>query len=228
MKPRKLLVNFFSILALLVASGSAYAETNPELRITPAGEIHLIGVELWQKHAANLYTVRAWGMKWIIEIPYGLTLLSAHDAAIKPEEFTQGSLLEIKGKVFTKNTLDYSIDPSMIKNLSVQTGKPKSVPPTPPPAVPEPAKKPVVITPPAATEKQKGLYMLLKKGYRGGQVSLLQKFLKGQGLVKDDAISGYFGAETEKALKKFQEANNLETTGTLGPKTRALINSLAQ
>src|SRR3989344_751985 len=221
MKQRTLLIASLVALTILIASNAAHAEEqNPELRITPAGEIHLIGAGLWQKHAANLYTIKAWGMKWTVEIPYGMTLLSAHGAVIKSEEFKQGDSLEIKGRVVTKNSLDYSIDLSMIKNISVQTGEPK---PLPSPPVPTPTPAPIPAPATTAKAAPKGLYMALQKGYRGGQVSLLQKFLQGQGLIKGDGVSGYFGVETEKALKKFQAANILEATGTLGPKTRSLI-----
>ena len=68
---------------------------------------------------------------------------------------------------------------------------------------------------------------------RGADVTALQVFLKAQGHMNDEA-TGYFGALTEAAVKKFQATNNLiasgdtNTTGygVVGPKTRALITRL--
>ena len=224
------------VIALLLAfsaPAALAAAPNPELRITPTGEIHLIGVELWQRHASNLYSIRAWGLKWRMEIAYGTPLFSKYDVAVKPEAFNQGDLLEIKGKLIIKDS-DYIIEPSLIRNLSIQTGEPPAPTvlsgPAPTPVVtsPTPTPPPVPALKPTTTKAKtpSGLYMYLQKGFRGGQVSMLQKFLKQQSLLGADGVSGYFGTETENALKKFQEANALEAVGTVGPKTRALINPL--
>jgi len=54
--------------------------------------------------------------------------------------------------------------------------------------------------------------MLLKKGSKGNEVKELQKFL---GLTAD----GIFGAQTEKAVKKWQWENGLTDDGIVGPET---------
>lgn len=54
--------------------------------------------------------------------------------------------------------------------------------------------------------------MLLKKGSKGNEVKELQKFL---GLTAD----GIFGAQTEKAVKKWQWENGLTDDGVVGPET---------
>lgn len=224
------------ILPLFLTAVPAHAEENPELHILPDGAIHILNVELWQKHTSNVYSVKAWGLKWRMEIPYGLSILSAQNVPIKLEEVQPANRLEIKGKMFTKN-YEHFIEPSYVRNLSIQT--PEAVSESavikekaaPSPAPTELKKEEVLSVPvhaqsPIPKIQTKGLTMILKKGYRGGQVSLLQKFLAGQGLISSTSISGYFGEETEKALKKFQKQNGLETVGTTGPKTRALINGL--
>ena len=67
----------------------------------------------------------------------------------------------------------------------------------------------------------------LALGMKGDEVMLLQKFLqKNNWGVLSDGVTGYFGPVTVSALKKFQQANGLDVTGTVGPKTRELINSL--
>lgn len=63
-------------------------------------------------------------------------------------------------------------------------------------------------------------------GMEGDDVRMLQKFLSVQGFLAVDNITGYFGWATHTALTKFQKANGLEQSGTLGPKTREIINSI--
>lgn len=54
-------------------------------------------------------------------------------------------------------------------------------------------------------------------------VSILQRFLANQGYFNSAYIGGPFGPMTLKAVLKFQAANNLPTTGFVGPMTRAVI-----
>jgi hypothetical protein len=62
-------------------------------------------------------------------------------------------------------------------------------------------------------------------GSNGADVSSLQEYLKAEGYYNYPTITGYFGSFTWKAVAAFQYANNLEQVGTVGPKTRALLNS---
>ena len=56
----------------------------------------------------------------------------------------------------------------------------------------------------------------------GGQVTVLQKLLYSKGYLKDTP-TGFFGGMTRKALQTFQKDNGLEETGSLGPRTRVLV-----
>lgn len=53
---------------------------------------------------------------------------------------------------------------------------------------------------------------ILHEGLRGSDVMLLQKQLIQEGYLQGE-IDGYFGYETEKALKDFQKAHSFELTG---------------
>lgn len=80
----------------------------------------------------------------------------------------------------------------------------------------------------SASTSKKILTQYLYRGLRGGEVMILQEFLQkyGWGIPNDGPVTGYFGVVTENAVKKFQRANGLEAVGTVGPKTRELINSI--
>jgi peptidoglycan hydrolase-like protein with peptidoglycan-binding domain len=75
----------------------------------------------------------------------------------------------------------------------------------------------------------------LHRGLAGSDVLALQQFLIAQNLLPQDSATGYFGALTEAAVKAFQAARGIassgspETTGygAVGPKTRALLSSLS-
>ncbi len=215
-----------SILLSASLASFAFADTKAELHIVPTGEVHFLGATLLRKHASNLYTVETWGFKWFTNIPYGTKMESAYGEPIKPEDIQGGDTIDVAGKLILQDSA-YQIEASSIKDLSIKTGVPAPLPPAPPAVQPPtPAPAPMAISSPPKTPK--GLTMALKKGYRGGQVTVLQKFLKKQGLMDNNSVSGVFGAGTEEALKKFQEANALEASGTAGPKTRAFINALLQ
>ena len=63
----------------------------------------------------------------------------------------------------------------------------------------------------------------LKLGSKGNAVSQLQKKLKALGFYAGK-IDGGFGVATEKAVNAFQKAHKLPQVGSVGPKTRALLN----
>ncbi len=64
-------------------------------------------------------------------------------------------------------------------------------------------------------------YLIL--GSTGTQVSELQTKLKSLGYYKGK-IDGGFGSVTEAAVKAYQKAHGLPQVGTVGPRTRALLN----
>ena len=67
----------------------------------------------------------------------------------------------------------------------------------------------------------------LKSGMSGDDVKLLQELLAtDKDIYPEGLITGYYGKLTEKAVKKFQNAANLEQVGNVGPKTLAKINEL--
>jgi len=67
----------------------------------------------------------------------------------------------------------------------------------------------------------------LARGQRGPAVTRLQEVLKKLGFFPaKETPTGYFGAITGDAVKAFQAKHRLEPVGSVGPKTRALLNSL--
>ncbi len=66
----------------------------------------------------------------------------------------------------------------------------------------------------------------LTVGSKGDDVSALQQFLIGKGLLNISAPTGFFGSMTKAALASFQASVNLTpSVGYFGPKTRAYLNS---
>lgn len=64
-------------------------------------------------------------------------------------------------------------------------------------------------------------------GIKGEEVKMLQKELQGLGYFSSSvSITGYFGPITKAAVVLFQSANEIETIGIVGPKTRAALNTL--
>lgn len=77
------------------------------------------------------------------------------------------------------------------------------------------------------------LTQTLKKGSRGDEVTLLQKFLTSDtAIAPEKVITGYFGSLTEHAIQRFQEKygitseKNREEYGIAGAQTRAKIHAL--
>ncbi|MDP2705531.1 MAG: peptidoglycan-binding protein [Patescibacteria group bacterium] len=65
----------------------------------------------------------------------------------------------------------------------------------------------------------------LEQGMRGNDVQELQLLLKREGYFNDEP-TGYFGAITRASVIAFQNANDIEPLGIVGPKTRAALNTL--
>lgn len=70
------------------------------------------------------------------------------------------------------------------------------------------------------------IYLTIKKGSKGNLVCLAQQKLiqKGYKLPKFGA-DGYFGDETEKAVRELQKDTGLVVDGIIGPKTWSILNS---
>ena len=64
------------------------------------------------------------------------------------------------------------------------------------------------------------LYYSLKNS----EVVALQQFLRTKGLFSEEA-TGYFGLLTLEAVQAYQVSKGIETTGTVGPQTRAAMNA---
>ena len=209
---------------------SAAANVPQEMFVSSQGDVHARGVTVLMIHALNLISVSVWKQKWMISTDYVTKFESSDGGAIKPEQIAVGHALEIKGRL--DNSTDGTIDALLVRDLSIGTMPSggsildsicAAVTPQPSPvssAVPTP--KP---TPMSALGL---LAHTLALGAKGPEVSVLQTFLqkKAFGIPDDGPVTGYFGKVTEDAVKKFQQANNLEATGTTGPKTRMLINAI--
>src|SRR3989344_7322041 len=67
----------------------------------------------------------------------------------------------------------------------------------------------------------------LSRGASGEDVRKLQEFFaQDKSLYPEGLITGYFGPATERAMKKWQEKNNLEAVGRIGPKSIMKLNEL--
>lgn len=92
--------------------------------------------------------------------------------------------------------------------------------------------KPVVPSPQPATQtsnvdSEYVFTLSMKIGSRGNEVVKLQDVLRNFGHFPDNIIStGYYGPVTAEAVRKFQDAHNIETVGVVGPITRAALNNL--
>lgn len=62
---------------------------------------------------------------------------------------------------------------------------------------------------------------------KGGEVSVLQRFLKRDTAVYPEGlVTGFFGHSTEAAVKRFQKQKNISQTGFVGPLTRAAMKAV--
>ena len=66
----------------------------------------------------------------------------------------------------------------------------------------------------------------LSLGARSEAVSTLQSLLRSLGHL--DVVTGYFGPQTEAAVRRFQAANGVPATGVYGPLTRTALASRAR
>src|SRR3989344_1819938 len=67
----------------------------------------------------------------------------------------------------------------------------------------------------------------LQRGMVGEEVKKLQEFLSMMpDVYPEGLVTGYFGLLTEKAVKKWQEENDIEGVGIVGPLTRAKLSEV--
>ena len=67
-----------------------------------------------------------------------------------------------------------------------------------------------------------GSYVTLERGHMGSEVSKLQRALKNAGYFKGE-VDGYFGEDTEEAVKKYQKAKGLVQDGKAGFATQRYL-----
>ncbi len=114
------------------------------------------------------------------------------------------------------------VDPSTAPSAATFPVPPSSSrPPSPPVSSSPPAVSPVPRTTTAPAPAEVSL-PVLKEGARGSVVEQLQTQLDQLGFYSD-GVDGVFGEQTTIAVKKFQEANDLEKDGVVGPATWAIL-----
>ena len=64
---------------------------------------------------------------------------------------------------------------------------------------------------------------VLKREMQGEAVTEAQERLQALGYL--DKVTGYFGTDTERAVTEFQQKNNLDADGKIGPKTLEVLMS---
>ena len=67
-----------------------------------------------------------------------------------------------------------------------------------------------------------GSYVTLERGHMGSEVTKLQRALKNAGYFKGE-VDGYYGEDTEEAVKKFQKAKGLVQDGKAGFATQRYL-----
>ena len=69
--------------------------------------------------------------------------------------------------------------------------------------------------------------LTLSRGMQNEQVTRLQQVLsQNPSIYPEGLVTGYFGPATERAVVRLQSQHGLEQVGYVGPKMRALLNSL--
>jgi hypothetical protein len=106
-----------------------------------------------------------------------------------------------------------------------------STTPNKPPVIPFPGQQGLT----TALQASGGFARFLGAGSSHTDVASLQKFLNQNGYTVAEFGPGspgnesrYFGNATKRALMNFQKANGITPTGTFGPITRKLVNTMMQ
>lgn len=226
MFPSKIFFLYVLLIIFIFAPHFALAEITvaPELYISSKGIAEIRGAQVIAIHALNLISVGMWGQKWTISIDYATKFQSSDGTEIKPEQIARGHMLEIKA--VPSKEQEGILEALMIRDLSIGAGNGVSTNTSLLDSICRAAPAP---SSPVVTSATSSLLMrTIGLGAKGFDVKILQEFLqkKGMGIPNDGPVTGFFGKLTEDAVKKFQEASGLEAIGSVGAKTRALINSL--
>lgn len=64
---------------------------------------------------------------------------------------------------------------------------------------------------------------MYKLGTRGDSIKDLQQKLRAAGFYNYKVDTGYFGPQTEKAVKEYQRARGIKIDGVYGPRTRNML-----
>lgn len=204
----------------------AEAIIDQELYISSKGIADIRGAQVMAIHALNLISVGIWGQKWTVSMDYTTKFQSSDGTEIKPEQIARGHILEIKA--VPSKQQEGILEASVIRDLSIGAGNAASVGVSLLDSLCRvPVSAPSVAISAASSSFSSLLTRTIGLGAKGLDVKILQEFLQKKGIVipNDGPVTGFFGKVTEEAVKKFQEANGLEAVGSVGAKTRALINS---
>ncbi len=198
-----------------------------ELHIDSQGKFHMDSANVVSTNN-NFVLVEVWGTKWSIFIDAYTKIRSAGDLELTTNAFAVGHALTVDG---TFNKDNKVIEATLIVDESVGTPKPKEVSPPPPVAIsaspkPSVSAAPAILKQPIDAKDIREIRSYLKLSSEGPEVLKLQQFLISNGFLAPDNATGYFGLVTSSAVKRFQFANGLAGTGTVGPLTRAVLNSL--
>jgi peptidoglycan hydrolase-like protein with peptidoglycan-binding domain len=88
---------------------------------------------------------------------------------------------------------------------------------------PAPSNPPTSSTPPTSSNSK--VTTTLRRGSKGNQVKILQQKLNELGF-NAGTVDGSFGPQTLSAVRAFQKSHGLAVDGVVGPKTRAVLNSI--
>ncbi|KKU51291.1 MAG: hypothetical protein A3H69_01625 [Candidatus Sungbacteria bacterium RIFCSPLOWO2_02_FULL_47_9] len=217
----KLFISYLLLIAFLAVPALA-----SELHIDKSGNFHMDSANVVSTNN-NFILVEVWGTKWSLFLDTSTKILGADDRELTMNGIEKGQLLTVDGMFDAVNKI---ILAATVVNESIGTPKPKLVllpPPSPPIPTPLPAPKAATVSAkPVDASNVHEITSYLKLAKEGPEVLRLQQFLVTQGLLSSDNATGYYGWITWAAVKKFQLAHDLLDTGTVGPKTRAVLNSL--
>lgn len=216
-----------------------------ELYIDPNGKVIIRDAEIASLNN-NVITIRLLETRWVLFVGSGAMVTNASGEAITVWQLQKGHMVYVEGGIKEVGGGKVEIDVKLLRDLSIAgSGKAVVIPeirssappqvqqqvcisPPPPPVSAQPSlSEPSPATIDQALSSNKVTVKRLQKGTRGEEVKKLQEVLHARGYLKEDEMTGFFGAATEGAVKKIQKANGISPEGFVGPLTAALIDSLS-